>query len=84
MSKLDREPSRSEFNGKSFVERCSRGEAVLDDVEEYVERWHRSSFDVGLDSYLGMTKEEYELWLRDPCSLASIVAARRQTLHSAQ
>jgi hypothetical protein len=60
----------------TFIERCLRGEAMLDEIETYVERWHKSSTDGALHSFLGMTEEEYSLWLRDPDALAYIVAAR--------
>ena len=50
---------------KYFIDACLNGEAVLDDVEDYIEYWHTHKTDVELHEFLGMTSHEYANWLKD-------------------
>jgi hypothetical protein len=64
----------------SFIERCISGDAFLDEIDNYVDVWHDDSVseDVELYEYLGMTWQEYSLWITNPNILSSIVDARRK------
>jgi len=64
----------------SFIERCISGDAFLDEIDDYVDIWHddSTSEDVELHEYLGMTWQEYSLWVTNPNILGSIVDARRK------
>ena len=64
----------------SFVEKCVRGEAKVEEIDEYVERWHRRSTDENIATFLGMSDEEYSYWLRDPDVLPYIVTARAKKI----
>ena len=64
----------------SFIQRCLRGEAMIDEIDDYVERWHSSAEDVDIHTFLGMTSKEYALWIRDPDTLPYIVASRRENI----
>lgn len=61
-----------------LVDLLLRGEALLDDIDDHVDRWHESSTEEPLPEYLGMTSLEYSLWVEQPASLRIIVAAREQ------
>lgn len=63
----------------SFIDKCISGDALLDEVDDYIDFWHEdSTFEsVELYEYLGMTWSEYSLWMTTPSALNSIVNARR-------
>ncbi len=60
-----------------FMEACLKGEALLEDIEDYVERWHKSETDETIYDFLGMSEEEYGLWVENDSLLKSIFFARR-------
>lgn len=62
----------------SFIEKCARGEALLDEIDDYVGLWHKGGTGLLLHKFLGMTKNEYSLWVRDPHVLPFIVTARKE------
>lgn len=72
---------RAKARAPSFFDLYSRGEASPDDVDDFVDRWHDDqepwARNLELHEYLGMTHEEYEVWLCDPLALPSILQARR-------
>lgn len=66
----------------TFVDACLSGHALLDDVDDWVDRWHDvpdddAVADLTLDEFLGFTSEEGALWAEKPESLRFIVAAHR-------
>ena len=61
----------------SFLDRLIAGTARAGEIDEYVEKWHEGDGSAELREYLGMTAEEYSLWLDNPEMLAEICAARR-------
>lgn len=63
---------------ESFVEKCLRGQARIDEIDDFVEKWHVSAKDIDIEVFLGLTKDEYKLWLKDPNALGSIIASRRE------
>jgi hypothetical protein len=62
----------------SFMDLCLQGKAMPDQIDEFVAKWHRQNGDQDIIPYLGMTPEEYDLFVRHPDALASIVEARRE------
>jgi hypothetical protein len=66
------------FNYNSFIESCSRGELLLDDIDDCIDQWHESESELELHEYLGMTQHEYILWVHDPEVLVFIITARMQ------
>ncbi len=66
----------------SFIDKCINGDSFLDEVDDYVDAWHddNASEDTELYQYLGMTWQEYSLWVTNPSILGEIVAARRKGL----
>lgn len=72
----------SRTSSRTFVDACLDGDALLDEIETWVERWHDSGGQphgtaTSLDEYLGFTDDEGRLWAEKPQSLRFIVAAHR-------
>jgi len=63
----------------TFVEKCLAGEALADDVDDYVDLWHGGEGDPGasLADFLGFTDLEYRLWAEKPHLLSFILNSRR-------
>jgi hypothetical protein len=64
----------------SFIDQALSGDALLFEIDDFVDRWHESDSSLPLHQYLGMTEAEYDLWLNEPDQLAHIVRARRDRL----
>ena len=62
---------------ETFMEAALNGRTAWRDIDDWVDRWHEGHGARELSDYLGMTEDEYSLWVERPSSLRSIVAARR-------
>ena len=60
-----------------FLQLALRGEVMSDEIDDFVEAWHKSSPTDELSDFLGMTREEYSLWVSHPDYIDLIIAARR-------
>ena len=62
-----------------FLARYESGEANGPDIGDYIAAWHESGDGEHrlLPEYLGMTEDEYDVWLMDHRMLPLVVAARR-------
>jgi hypothetical protein len=49
----------------------------MEEIDDYIDRWHDQPDGTHLHDFLGMTSEEYALWLRSPDSLALILTGRK-------
>ena len=58
----------------SFVERCFRGTASPDEIDDYIEMWHESDSDLPLHEYLGLSWSDYAAWARDKAILPTVIA----------
>lgn len=66
----------------TFVAACLSGAALLEDVDDWVDKWHDSAGRtargaIELDEFLGFEPDEGALWAERPESLRFIVAAHR-------
>ena len=61
-----------------FIELYLRGKVLPEDIDDYVDRWNADPAGQEIYEFLGMSKEEYSLWLRDPNMLPHIARARRE------
>ncbi len=62
----------------TFMEKCLAGEVDLDEIGDFVGAWHEgASPGLELREFLGMTKDEYALWVEQPQFLPAIVASHR-------
>lgn len=62
----------------NFVTKCLNGEALLDDIDDYIDAWHETKGEISLHRYLGMSKTEYALWVADPDVLPFVISAHRE------
>lgn len=62
----------------NFIQKCLEGNALLGDIDDFVDSWHENDSTLSLHRFLGMTHSEYSLWIADPDVLAHIVNAHRQ------
>jgi hypothetical protein len=58
----------------NFIESCVAGKSKLEDIDDWIDRWHespclRTAFP-NLHDYLGMTWPQYACWVKDPTCLA--------------
>ncbi len=60
----------------SFIELCVEGEVLLEDIDDFIDIWHKSSQDMELHEFLGMSWKEYSAWVSEPDILPFIVTAR--------
>jgi hypothetical protein len=60
-----------------FVDACIGGRCLSDEIDDYVDRWHEGDSRVPLSDYLGLTPEEYSIWVEMPNSLEWILYARK-------
>ncbi len=61
-----------------FLERYLNGDVLAGDIDDYVDLWHERCDDQQIYEFLGLTRDEYALWLRDPDVLPHIARARRE------
>ena len=66
---------------RPIIERLLSGEEYdLAMIEEELDAWHESKSDVQLHEWLGLTREEYSLYVEKPESIRIILAARHQNI----
>jgi hypothetical protein len=63
---------------ETFIDLVLAGEATLDDINDWVSLWHREPRGRELHEFLGMSWDEYALWVEMPAALDFLVAARRR------
>ena len=68
----------SDHSEDAFVAKCTRGEVLLEEIDDFVDAWHEGDYDEGLHEFLGMTLREYSLWVADVNMLSFIVTARKE------
>jgi hypothetical protein len=62
---------------RNFVDLCLAGTVSEEEIDDFVDAWHTAPEGKELHDYLGMTQDEYSLWLRAPDTLPCILKARR-------
>jgi hypothetical protein len=61
-----------------FAAALRAGEVVAEQIDDYVEYWHTHDTGNSLMDFLGMTKDEYVRWLRNPTvKLYEILGAKK-------
>lgn len=60
-----------------FIQLAVDGYVMADEIDDFVETWHDSISDEELHDYLGLTWQEYSLWVSDNDNIYIIIAARR-------
>lgn len=64
----------------TFLEQCFLGKINVNEVDNFIDCWHNNITDQSLNDFLGMTHEEYALWVENPDMLIHIVYARRNSI----
>lgn len=61
----------------TFIEDYLAGATTLDEIDDYVARWHEGIIgrDTQLRELLGMSKHEYAIWIQDASAIEEIVTA---------
>jgi len=62
---------------QTFMDACLAGDALYEEIDDYFVEWHNSDSDETVYEFLGMTEEEYGLWVENDSVLKSIFYARR-------
>ena len=65
----------------NFIDDVIDGKTKLDEIDDYVEKWHNSDSHCSVSEYLGMTEEEYFLWTEDNSNLKYIVLAHKNNIN---
>ncbi|MEU6228328.1 hypothetical protein [Streptomyces sp. NPDC047042] len=65
------------MSSATFVDDALTGVSGITDIDSYVDSWHESDSDLELHDYLGLTWDEYRLWVEKPNTLRFILSARR-------
>ncbi|MFZ9623530.1 MAG: hypothetical protein ACO3B6_07890 [Ilumatobacteraceae bacterium] len=61
----------------SFVEAVMAGKATVDQVDDWVDRWHTAdNLDIELHAFLGLDEVEMESWLTECLTIEEIISRR--------
>lgn len=63
---------------ESFIDKCVAGTAKPEELNDYIEYWHEHSLGISLQKFLGLTKAEYETWLKGTDAVILNVIADRK------
>ena len=61
---------------RTFLEMVLSGGAQPEDIDDFVDRWHEDSDSRTLSESLGMSDDEYALWVEKSDALGLIIEAR--------
>lgn len=62
----------------NFIIDCLNGDALISEIDDYVDRWHEESNNSSLQDFLGMSKKEYSLYLESDEYLPFIIRAHKE------
>jgi hypothetical protein len=72
--------SLAKAGSPTFFDLYSRGQALPDDIDDFIDRWHEGgdpqAGSLSLHEYLGLTRDGYELWVQAPDVLPQVLIAR--------
>ena len=60
----------------NFIEKCLAHKARPGDIDDYIERWHQNPGEQSLHEFLGMTRNEYALWIANAAILPTLLSIR--------
>ena len=63
---------------KPFLDLVLAGEAHQDDIDDFVDQWHDGDTSCYLAEFLGMSDDEYALWVAKPSALNLILQAHAE------
>jgi hypothetical protein len=60
-----------------FFDLYSQGHALADEIDDFIDEWHEGADpearNLPLHDYLGLTRDEYEIWVLNPDVLPEVV-----------
>ncbi len=69
------------MSDKTFIAKCVHDEALLTEIDDYIDKWHETEPEAEpLHDFLGMSWEEYAMWVAEPEILPYIVTAHSQKI----
>lgn len=57
-----------------FVEQVRLGDAMIDEIDDFVDMWHDGEYDVTLEEFLGLSEEDYHIWVANPRAIGLLIA----------
>jgi hypothetical protein len=60
-----------------FLNLCLSGEVDLEDIDDFIDVWHDSNSKEEIYDFLGLTMNEYALYVEKPSSLPYIIMSHR-------
>jgi hypothetical protein len=66
MRKRNKQGIKRQMPLLSFIEMLKRDFISWDDIDNFIEEWHIENYDCSLPEFLGMTEQQYALWLENP------------------
>ena len=48
---------------KTFIDLYSSGEVSLEEIDDFIDEWHKSVQEMELHEFLGMSQKEYINWI---------------------
>lgn len=61
----------------NFVKKALAGKVMFDEIDDFVDKWHLDDQGKTLPEYLGLTREEYAVWVQNPDVVPQIISARK-------
>jgi hypothetical protein len=52
-----------------FYDLYMQDKVNIEDLDDFLEEWHRSNSNEEINEYLGLTEEQYYMWCDDPSKL---------------
>lgn len=52
-----------------FYDLYMQDKVNIEDLDDFLEEWHRSTSNEEVNEYLGLTEEQYYMWCDDPSKL---------------
>lgn len=53
----------NKYTDKKFVEALRAGEIHVGEIDDYIEYWHTHNTNNSLKEFLGLTQQEYDMWV---------------------
>lgn len=64
-----------------FIDDCINADALLEEIDDYIEKWHTTDSNESVYEYLGMSEEEYFLWVECDSLLKYIIVAHEKNIN---
>lgn len=60
---------------KNFIQDCINADALIEDIDDYIDIWHNDNSKDTIYDFLGMSQKEYRMWVEDDSILKYIIKA---------